>query len=482
MASFQSKLPGSEAPCFYVSATHKSSGKTVVSVGLCAALVERGLNVQTFKKGPDYIDPLWLSRASRNDCINLDFNTQSRSQIVSTWLSDSPAADVVFVEGNKGLHDGVSVDGSDSNAELADLLSVPVVLVLDTQGTTRGVAPLLLGYQQFDPRISIAGVILNKVAGARHEQKLRSNIEAHTNLSVLGAVPRDERLQIDERHLGLVPSNEVTRADTKIAGIRQIIEDNVDIDAILRRTHVRRSRRPGSVRPDPELCPPDVRIGIPRDRAFGFYYPGDLAALRDAGAELVFFDTLEDPGIPEGIDGLFIGGGFPEVYMSELSSNHGMRLSMLDFVSGGGPTYAECGGMMYLGRAIAWDGREAEMVGALPLRSKMHSKPVGRGYVQLSETGLSPWGLFAPDKRLIPAHEFHYSEVEVLDRITGFAYGVRRGWGIDGKNDGLVFNNVLASYSHLRNVEPIDWAARFTRFVRQVSGKLPATGSVAPHR
>lgn len=468
--------------CVYVSATHKSSGKTVVSIGLCAALVERGLNLRTFKKGPDYIDPLWLTRASHNDCINLDFNTQTRSQIMSTWLSDSSAADVALVEGNKGLHDGVSIDGSDSNAALVNLLSIPVVLVLDTQGTTRGVAPLLLGYQQFDPRIDIAGVILNKVAGSRHEQKLRSNIEAHTNISVLGAVPRDERLQIDERHLGLVPSNEVTRADKKIFSIKQVVEDNVDVDEILRRTRVQKSGSSKTLESEPELSPADVRIGIPRDRAFGFYYPGDLTALREAGAELVFFDTLEDSGIPEGIDALFIGGGFPEVYMRELSSNHSMRQSILDFVSSGGPTYAECGGMMYLGRTIAWGDQEAEVVGALPLRSKMHSKPVGRGYVQLSETGLSPWGLFAPDnKRLIPAHEFHYSDIELLDRNTSFAYGVRRGRGIDGRNDGLIFKNVLASYSHLRNIEPVGWSARFIRFVRQVSGKLPAEGDVAPH-
>jgi len=477
LASSRNKRAAADTPCFYLSATHKSSGKTVVSIGLCAALVEKGLNIQTFKKGPDYIDPIWLTRASGNDCFNLDFNTQSHPQVISTFLANSSAADIAMVEGNKGLHDGVSVDGSDSNAELADLLSVPVVLVLDTQGTTRGVAPLLLGYQQFDPRIDIAGVILNKVAGARHEDKLRSNIEAHTSIPVLGAVPRDKRLQIDERHLGLVPSNELTLADARIASIKQIVRENVDMEAILERVQPRKTGKPDSYAA--RFPPPDVRIGIPRDRAFGFYYPDDLAALRKAGAELMFFDTLSDPTIPDGLDGLFIGGGFPEVHMSELSANRSMRQSILDFVSSGGPTYAECGGMMYLGRTIRWGDQEAEMVGALPLRSRMRSRPVGRGYVQLSETGLSPWGRLAPEKQLIPAHEFHYSEVELLDRIAGFAYDVRRGWGIDGQHDGLVLNNVLANYSHLRSVEPIDWAVRFVRFVRRARGKLPAERDVA---
>ena len=231
-------MPRNDTSRVYISAAHKSSGKTIVTLGLCAAIREKGLSVQPFKKGPDYIDPLWLGRASQAHCINLDFNTQSRTQITSSFLNSSLAADVAIVEGNKGLHDGVAIDGSDCNAELASLLSIPVVLVLDTQGTTRGIAPLLLGYQVFDKRINIIGVILNKVAGTRHEQKLRANVEAHTDIPVLGSIPRDERLLIDERHLGLIPSSEIQGADEKIESVKELVELNVDVDGLLARTRI----------------------------------------------------------------------------------------------------------------------------------------------------------------------------------------------------------------------------------------------------
>jgi len=449
----------------------------VVSIGLCAALAERGFEVQAFKKGPDYIDPLWLSRASRKPCLNLDFNTQSRAQIVSSWLTAAAGADLALVEGNKGLHDGVAVDGSDSNAELAHLLSMPVLLVLDAQGTTRGIAPLLLGYQQFDPRIDIAGVILNKVAGARHESKLRASIEAYTSLKVLGAIPCAPELQIDERHLGLVPSNELTRADARISRIARVVENSVDMEGITGAIETHQTREAGTRAP--HYPAPDLRVGIPRDRAFGFYYPDDLCALRRAGAELAFFDTLEDSALPERLDGLFLGGGFPETQMSGLSANRGMRRALRDFIEAGGPVYAECGGMLYLGQSISWGGQQAEMVGALPIRAWMCDKPVGRGYVQLKETGLAPWGRLAPDQASLPAHEFHYSDIELLQEVTGFAYQVDRGRGIDGRHDGLVHNNVLASYCHLRSIEPVPWAARFTAFVRRVKSAAPSAYAAA---
>jgi cobyrinic acid a,c-diamide synthase len=196
----------------FISAAHKSSGKTTISVGLAAALAARGLAVQTFKKGPDYIDPMWLALASGRPCRNLDFHLMSRDEIGASFARHAAAADVSLVEGNKGLHDGLDLDGSNSNAALAALLGAPVVLVLDARGMTRGVAPLILGYQAFDPAVRIAGVILNNLGGARHEAKLRAVIEHYTDCAVLGAVPCDERLAITERHLGLVPSNEAASA------------------------------------------------------------------------------------------------------------------------------------------------------------------------------------------------------------------------------------------------------------------------------
>ena len=212
----------------FISAAHKSSGKTTLTIGLCAALNARGLSVAPYKKGPDYIDPMWLSRSSKNDCHNLDFQTMSNDEMLATISLYSKDADISIIEGNKGLYDGVALDGSNSNAAVAELTKTPIVLVIDTQGMTRGIAPLLLGYQAFDKNIKIAGVILNKVGGPRHEKKLRDVIKQYTDITVVGAVPRLEELNITERHLGLIPSNETTDTDKVIAKIAAVIEKHVD--------------------------------------------------------------------------------------------------------------------------------------------------------------------------------------------------------------------------------------------------------------
>ena len=343
-------------------------------------------------------------------CYNLDFNTQSPAQILRFFARQSRGSDGVLVEGNKGLYDGVSIDGCDSNAALAKLLALPVILVLDTLGITRGIAPLLLGYQQFDPDINFRGIILNRVAGSRHEQKLRSNIEAHTDFTVTGVVPDDDRLAIRERHLGLTPGNEVDRIETRIKAIRDVIEASVDLDLLVPGPPVSRQTGFGKAanRAASWHKTTDVCIGVPQDAAFGFYYADDLQTFSDKGAEIVRFSTIEEDGIPEGVDGLFIGGGFPEVYLDELGNNSAMRQSILDFINAGGPVYAECGGLMYLGNSIRWNGRQAAMVGALPVNVVVEEKPVGRGYVELQETGDSIWSGLAAADETIHAHEFHY--------------------------------------------------------------------------
>ena len=464
MAILDQHLPG-----FYLSAARKSSGKTILSIGICAALGKNNWNVQPFKKGPDYIDPLWLSHAAKKPCYNLDFNTQSPAQITRFFARQSRGSDGVIVEGNMGLYDGVSIDGHDSNAALAKLLALPVILVLDTRGITRGVAPLLRGYQQFDPNINFGGIILNRVAGSRHEQKLRSNIETHTDFTVTGVVPNDDRLRIRERHLGLTPGNEVARIETRIEVIRDVIEAGVDLSLLVPGPPVSRQTGFGKVakRVMSGRKTTDVRIGVPQDAAFGFYYADDLQAFSDKGAEIVRFSTIEDDGIPEGVDGLFIGGGFPEVYLDELGNNSAMRQSILDFINAGGPVYAECGGLMYLGNSIRWNGRQAAMVGALPVNVVVEEEPVGRGYVELQETGDSIWGELVAADETIHAHEFHYSRVEFIGEVDHFAFEVKRGWGLDGKHDGMVCKNVLAGYSHLRSVGAVDWVSRFVEFVRR---------------
>ncbi len=476
---------------FLVSAAHKSSGKTMVSIGLCAALSARGHVVQPFKKGPDYIDPMWLSQAAGHACRNLDLYLMERDDIVANFARHS--AEVNLVEGNKGLYDGLALDGSNSNAALAKLLDLPVMLVIDARGMTRGIAPLILGYQAFDKDIRIAGVILNNLGGKRHESKLRQVIEHYTDVPVIGAIQHDERLSIVERHLGLMPSNESHVASSKIKQIGEAIAEQVDLDKLLALSQKIELPPPSrgragegveTVSPNNSTPIPTfpmlggrsktVRIGIARDRSFGFYYADDLDALEAAGAELVPFDALRDAHLPQ-VDGLYIGGGFPETCAAELEANHSLRGELKQAIEGGLPAYAECGGLMYLSRSIDYQGRTFQMVGAIPGDVKMHDKPVGRGYVHLREDAGHPWPRPDVPARQIKAHEFHYSSLENLPPDTRFAYHVERGYGIDGKRDGLLLHNLLASYTHLRTIGSCYWATRFVAFIRSTREQRSAT-------
>jgi len=446
-----------------ISAAHKSSGKTTVTIGLCAALAARGLVVQPFKKGPDYIDPMWLGQAAGRPCHNLDFHCMTHAEILTTVGHYSADADIALIEGNKGLYDGLDLDGSNSNAALATLTRTPVVLVLDARGMTRGIAPLILGYQAFDPQVRIAGVILNQLGGSRHEAKLRAVIEHYTDLPVIGGVHRDPALEIVERHLGLMPSNEDAAARSRIERISQRIAAQVDLDGLLALA----GSAPLAFEPALPAAPGSdspVRIGIARDAAFGFYYPDDLDALKRAGAQLLPVDTLRDRQLPD-IDGLFIGGGFPENHMQELQANSALRTEIRNAIAAGLPTYAECGGLMYLARSLCWQGARCEMVGAIPGDIVMHERPQGRGYVRLRETGQAPWPAPHPDG-ILAAHEFHYSSLENIPPGLDYAYEVVRGTGIDGRHDGLIVNNLVACYSHMRDTGQHHWARRFVAFVR----------------
>jgi cobyrinic acid a,c-diamide synthase len=460
-----------------VSAAHKSSGKTTISTGLCAALAASGLRVQPFKKGPDYIDPLWLGRAAGRPCVNLDFNTMSPQEIREAAGAHMAAADLALIEGNKGLYDGLDLEGSNSNAALARLLEAPVVLVIDSRGMTRGVAPLLLGYQAFEPNIRIAGAILNRVGGARHGGKLRAVIEHYTDIPVLGLVPENPALQIPERHLGLVPSNEHAAADRQIRSLAEAVAAEVDLAAIAR-LGADAPALPVPAPPAGAPHGPGVRVAVARDAAFGFYYATDLEALEQAGAKLLFFDAIHDTRLPDA-DALFIGGGFPESQMQALEANTSMREAIRLAIESGMPAYAECGGLMYLARGITWNGRRCEMAGVLPGEITMHTRPQGRGLVRLQETGHGPWPLTGPtgEPGSFGAHEFHYSALEPLDEPPVYAYRVLRGHGIDGQYDGIVHRNLLASYSHLRHTAQNPWATRFVRFARAVmAGADRATG------
>ncbi|MDD2917556.1 cobyrinate a,c-diamide synthase [Rhodoferax sp.] len=458
---------------FLVSAAHKSSGKTTVTIGLCAALSARGLVVQPFKKGPDYIDPMWLSQASGRDCFNLDPYLMTPERLVAGFAHRAAAADISIVEGNKGLYDGLALDGSNSNAALAHLLGLPVVLVLDVRGMTRGIAPLILGYQAFDPNIRIAGVILNQLGGSRHEAKLRAVIEHYTDVTVLGAIAHDPQLALVERHLGLMPNQECDDATQHVQIIGQRIAGQVDLGKIIDLAN----NAPALTEPPASMpvaadalgtsSSPTLRLGIMRDKAFGFYYPDDLLALQAAGAELVPVNALQDSALPS-LDGLFIGGGFPEVFMPELQANAALRSSIRSAIEAGLPVYAECGGLMYLARTLRWKDTQVNMVGALPVDVLMHDRPVGRGYVTLQTTPDAPWrDASDTTDQTLRGHEFHYSSLENVPADLKFAYKMLRGHGVDGQHDGVIHRNVLASYAHLRTGAASDWAHQFVNFVRR---------------
>ncbi len=441
-----------------VSATHKSSGKTTVSIGLARGLRDRGLRVAPCKKGPDYIDPLWLARAAGAPCYNLDFNTQADDEIVATFLH-APAG-IRLVEGSKGLYDSVDVEGQYSTAALSRLLQLPVVLVVDAAGMTRGVAPLLAGYRAFES-VDLAGVILNRVGGSRHESKLRAAIERYTDLVVFGAIGREAAVSIPERHLGLVPSNEHHDSEGTITRIAGAIEKGVDVDALYRAMGTTRARASSIASPPPTDA--GVTLAVARDAAFGFYYADDLDYLERRGVTLAFFSPLNDGRLPA-CDALFIGGGFPESFGPRLAANQSMRESIREFVRFGGLIHAECGGTMYLGEAIHTADGTHEMTGVLPIVTQMQSRPAGRGLVRLSPTAAHPW---ASGPCEISAHEFHHARQVESTTPLDYAFDVVRGFGADGRRDGIVADNVLATWAHQRHTQSNPWLDAFVTAIER---------------
>lgn len=451
-------------PHILIAAARKSSGKTSVSLGLARALTRQGLKVQTFKKGPDYIDPLWLEQATGRACYNLDFNTQTPEEITELYDAKITGADIVIIETNKGLFDGIDVSGADSNAQLARLIGAPIILVLDTIGMTRGIAPLLHGYQTFDRDISIDGIILNKTGGPRHEGKLNAAIEQYNQIEVLGSLPRRDTLSVDERHLGLTTPGDVSSAEPIIDALADAVEQCVDLEHL--KTIAQKAARTPRLSPTKKI-EPDITIAIPRDESFGFYYPDDLEAMEAAGAKLVFFNALKDEEMPRA-DGLFIGGGFPETNMEQLSQNKALRAQLKSLIQAGLPTYAECGGLMYLCNRIIWNDKTGDMVGVINADAVMNKRPQGRGIAHIKPTKHHQWlPTFSGEPSVSKVHEFHFASLQNVSDDTVYAYEVKRGHGIDGNRDGIVIKNMLANFCHLRQSNANRWAENFVGFVRQ---------------
>jgi len=455
-------------PRLVIAAPQGRSGKTTISVGLMAAFTARGLVVRPFKKGPDYIDPGWLTMVTGRQCRNLDSFMMGREALRRSFARHARDAGISIVEGAMGIFDGVDLEGSGSTGELAKTIQAPVILVVDTTRITRSVAAMVMGFQHFDREVDIAGVILNKVARPRHESMLRAAVEHYCGIPVLGAMPNGIEFKIPDRHLGLIPASENEALHRAVEAVGEAAARHLDLDGLLRVA--------GCAPPLPavEEGPPDrispaggdpspartgngPVIGVFRDRSFTFYYPENLEALVEAGAELTSVDSLNDPGLPD-VDALYIGGGFPEVFAAEIEANLSLRREVKERVEEGLPVYAECGGLMYLGRTLTWGERAYHMCGALPFDVVMSPKPQGHGYVVLEVAGENP---FFPVGGVIKGHEFHHSRLVNLDRgKVDAAYQVRRGHGIDGEIDGLVYKSVLAGYTHIHVVSQPGWAER----------------------
>jgi cobyrinic acid a,c-diamide synthase len=473
-------------PRLVIGAPQGRSGKTTVTLGLCAALAGRVLVVQPFKKGPDYIDPSWLNEAAGRPCRTLDpFFCGDYERLLTAFLAGVHGADIAIVEGNHGLYDGIGDARTDddgaialpdgSTAAVARALVAPVLLVVNAARMGRSIAALVHGYQTFEPDTPIAGVILNNVARGRHEEKLRAAVERYCGIPVIGALPRDEALAIPDRHLGLVPRSEDEGLVPAVAACRAAAERHIDLDAVLAIARAAPpiphspfvaqevSRRGRSSTEPLRPVHSHVRLAIFRDRAFTFYYPENLEALEAAGAELIFVDAFRDTALPPA-DGLVIGGGFPEVFMDELSANGALRASVAAAAEAGMPIYAECGGLMYLSRRITCGERSAEMAGVLPCDAEMAARPQGHGYVEAEVDGTNP---FFAIGAVLRGHEFHNSRLTGLDGDLPTAYRLHRGNGLGGGRDALIYRNVLASYTHLHAAGASGWAEGLIKRARE---------------
>lgn len=449
-------VTGWNVPRIVMGAPHGHSGKTTISLGLIGALRQMGKAVQPFKKGPDYIDPSWLGYAAGRVCRNLDCYWLSDDQIRSSLQRGASGADFAVIEGAMGLFDGVDLAGTGSTAQLARETKSPVILVVDGTRMTRSVAPLILGFMNFEPDIRIAGVIFNQVARPRHEGMLRAAVQEYCGIPVLGAVPKNVYSLFPERHLGLVPAAEHEKVEAAIAGNREIAVQYLDLEGIIR---VGQTAGPLGSQPAGPACSGRAvaRIGVVSDRAFTFYYPENIEALAEAGAEIVYIDSMGDDALPE-IDGLFIGGGFPEVFGAAISANSTLRRAIRGAADGGLPIYAECGGLMYLARRIIWGGRTFEMCGVLPFDILVEKKPQGHGYTLMRSLEGNP---FFPAASLVKGHEFHHSRVINAGGDLCYAYEVLRGHGVNGRRDGIIQKNTFATYNHIHALAHPEWAKRF---------------------
>ncbi len=499
-------------PRIVVSGLRGGGGKTVLALSLISSFKEKGFHVTPFKKGPDYIDSGWLAKASGVPCYNLDLFMMTPEQVVNSFISHANppmppftggCGGIAIIEGNRGLFDGVDHEGTFSTAAIAKLLSAPVIIIIDCTKATGTIAAMILGCQKMDPDVSIGGVVLNRVATSRQESVIRKAINKQCGIPVLGVIPKLRKDPFPERHMGLTPYQEHKDIEESIAVVAGFGEKYLDMDGILKvaknagelKTEVRSQKsehrlqktevrgQKSEVRKqntDYRLQKIEVtkkrgrtagdesritnyelpitnrlRIGIIRDSAFQFYYQDNLDELKKRGAELVEVSPLKESRLPD-IDALYIGGGFPETHAISLAENREFRNALHSAVQDGLPVYAECGGLMYLGKNIILEDRIYPMVGALPITFGLEKKPRAHGYTVVEVVNANS---YFPVKSVLKGHEFHYSHVIDIDRdAVKMVFNMKRGKGIIDNMDGLCYKNVLATYTHLHAIGSPEWA------------------------
>jgi len=428
---------------FLVAGPASGVGKTTVSLAISAGLHARGLRIQAFKCGPDFLDTGHLTAVTQRPARNLDRWMMDVESVVSAFVESSADVDVAVVEGMMGLFDGISGQGEQgSAAELAKILSLRVILVVDASKSARSIAAVIRGFEVFDPELRFAGLVLNGVAGESHFRLLSEAITPNCSTPILGWLPQDPAVRIPERHLGLHTAAEIDWCEKRSA-LQKLAEKQLNLDLLLAPEFELPAIDAYVVATWPA---PRVTIGVARDEAFCFYYQDNLDFLERAGARLIEFSPMRDPHLPPELDALYLGGGYPELHAEQLSLNATLVSDIREFAALGRPVYAECGGMMYLGESLRTrDGKVHAMAGVLPIDTEMTEKLVHFGYVEVE---LLQDSLIGTKGTMLRGHSFHCSQCSATRDLPA-AFEVRYTLSKRTGAEGYACGNVLASYIHL---------------------------------
>jgi cobyrinic acid a,c-diamide synthase len=423
-------------PAFLIGGTTSGSGKTTITLGILATLRQRGFKVQSFKCGPDFIDPTLHTMVTGNISRNLDLQMAGLSFCRNSFLRNINGMDIAVIEGVMGLYDG----GQASSAALAIALSLPVILVIDVRSAAESVAAVLKGFELYNQEVQISGVIFNKVGSIKHQELIRDAVKKHCTTEILGFFPRDTEFEIPERHLGLHMGEESPLNQNQVHTLAQAIEEYIDVDHLLQ---LNMTKVTGKVKNHVKThVDQRVRLAVARDQAFCFYYQDNFDLFEQAGIDLVFFSPLHDTALPEDMDGIYIGGGYPELYADQLSGNEGMRQQIKAWVELGGPLYCECGGFMYMAeKLIDLQENHFPMVGIFPATIVMNNKLSRLGY---REATLTQECMFGESGDRLYGHEFHYSAIKEIDPGVVTVFELQ-----DGRKEGYAIHNVLGGYLHL---------------------------------